>query len=228
MRSILVLALAGAGVLGLAASAAAQAPVAVVEDVQGKVAGVEFMDYVAPGTKIELGPKASIVLSYMKSCTRETITGGTVTVGAEQSTVDHGKVERTVVDCDAKNIQLTAREATQSAATVFRSMGPTQKAASTPQITLYGRSPVVETNGPGTLVIERLDQPGERHEVALSNKSLDRGRFYDFAKAHKVLSPGATYRASLGGLTIVFKVDDQAKLGSTPIIGRLLRFAQAR
>jgi len=34
---------------GLVASAAAQAPVAVVEDVKGKVAGVEFMDYVAPG-----------------------------------------------------------------------------------------------------------------------------------------------------------------------------------
>jgi hypothetical protein len=109
MKNILVLALAGAGVLAVTASAAAQAPVAVVEDVKGKVAGVEFMDYVAPGTKIELGPKGSIVLSYMKSCRRETITGGTVTVGAEQSTVDNGKVERTVVDCDAKNIQLTAR-----------------------------------------------------------------------------------------------------------------------
>jgi hypothetical protein len=228
MKNILVLALAGAGMLAITASAAAQAPVAVVEDVKGQVAGVEFMDYVAPGTKIELGLKSSIVLSYMKSCTRETITGGTVTVGAEQSTVDHGKVERTVVDCDANHIQLTAREATQSAATVFRSMAPTQPAASTPQITLYGRSPVVETNGPGKLLIERLDQPGERHEVALSKKSLDRGRFYDFAKAHKALTPGATYRASLGGLNIVFKVDAQAKLGATPIIGRLLRFAQAR
>jgi hypothetical protein len=228
MRNILMVALAGAGVLGLTVSAAAQAPVAVVEAVKGKVAGVEFMDYVAPGNKIELGAKGSIVLSYMKSCRREIITGGTVTVGTEQSTVDHGKVERTVVDCDADHIQLTAREASQSAATVFRSMAPTQQAASTPQITLYGRSPVVETNGPGTLVIERLDQPGERHEVTLSNKLLNRGRFYDFAKAHKALTPGATYRASLGGLTVVFKVDAKAKPGSTPIIGRLLRFAQAR
>ena len=45
------------GVLGLAASAAAQSPVAIVEDVQGKVDGVEFMDYVAPGKVIKLGPE---------------------------------------------------------------------------------------------------------------------------------------------------------------------------
>ena len=43
---------------GLATSAAAQVPVAIVEDVQGKVVGVEFMDYVAPGKVIKLGPKA--------------------------------------------------------------------------------------------------------------------------------------------------------------------------
>lgn len=227
MRNVLVFALAGAGVLGLAASAAAQAPVAVVEDVKGKVAGVEFMDYVAPGIKIELGSKGLIVLSYMKSCQREVITGGTVTVGTEQSTVDHGKIERSVVNCDAKNIQLSAGEARQSAATVFRSLLPKDQAAST-QITLYGQSPVVETNGPGRLVIERLDQSGERHEVAVSAKSLNRGRFYDLAKANKTLTPGATYLARFGTLSVVFKIDSQAKLGSTPIIGRLLRFAEAQ
>jgi hypothetical protein len=228
MKNILVLSLAGAGMLGLMASAAAQTLVAVVEEVKGKVAGVEFMDYVAPGTKIELGSTDSIILSYVKSCRREIITGGTVIVGAEKSSVDHGKVERTVVRCDANHIQLVAQEAGQSAATVFRNLLPAQQAKSTPQATLYGRSPVVETNGPGTLVVERLDQPGERHEVALSDKSLDRGRFYDFAKAHKALTPGATYLASFGGLSVVFKIDGQAILGSTPIIGRLLRFAEAR
>ena len=181
MRNILLFALAGAGVLGLTELFVAQTPVAVVEDVSGKVAGVEFMDYVAPGTKIELGPKGSIVLSYMKSCRQEVITGGTVTIGDEQSTVDHGRIERSVVRCDAKHIQLADREADQSAATVFRNILPSQ-AKPKPQITLYGRSPVVETNGPGTLVIERLDRPGEIFEIGVSDESLDRGRFYDFAK----------------------------------------------
>ena len=41
--------------VGFAGLAAAQAPVAVVEDVQGKVTGAEFMDYVAPGQVIKLG-----------------------------------------------------------------------------------------------------------------------------------------------------------------------------
>ena len=46
------------GLIGLAGPAAAQAPVAVVEDVQGKVTGAEFMDYVAPGKVIKLGTAA--------------------------------------------------------------------------------------------------------------------------------------------------------------------------
>jgi len=228
MRSILVLALAGAGALGFIASASAQALVAVVEDVTGEVVGAEYMDYVALGTTIELGPKGSIVLGYMKSCWRETITGGTVTVGAERSTVDHGKVERTIVDCDASHIQLTDRQAGQSAATVFRHLSSSQRAKQQPQFTIYGCSPVVEAKGPGTLVIERLDQPGERLVVTLVGKSLLRGRFYDLANANDSLTPGATYLASLGELKVVFKVDARAKPGSTPIIGRLLRFAQAR
>lgn len=48
--------------LALATSAVAQEPVAVVEDVQGKVDGVEFMDYVALGKVIKLGPEATVVL----------------------------------------------------------------------------------------------------------------------------------------------------------------------
>lgn len=210
-------------VFGLVASAAAQAPVAVVEDVKGKVAGVEFMDYVAAGKVIKLGAKSSIVLGYMKSCWRETITGGTVVVGAEQSLVHQGEVERVKVDCDASQMQLTDREASQSAATVFRSMTPAQQAAQ-PQIILYGLSPVVEVKRPGTLVIERLDQQGERHEVTVGGKSLVRGKFYDLAKARTALTPGGVYLASFGAHKISFKIDPRAKGGSTPVIGRLLRF----
>ena len=59
------------GVMGFAGSATAQSPVAVVEEVQGNVTGAEFMDYVVPGNVIKLGPGASVVLGYMKSCRRE-------------------------------------------------------------------------------------------------------------------------------------------------------------
>jgi hypothetical protein len=212
-----------AGVVGLAASAAAQVPAAIVEDVQGKVDGAEFMDYVAPGKVIKLGPKATVVLGYMKSCWRETITGGTVVVGAEESMVHLGDVQRVKVDCDGSTSQLSDREASQSAATTFRNVKPNQRAATPPPIMLYGLSPLVEVKGNGTLIVERVDAQGERYTVPLKSSALVRGRFYDFAQAKKSLTAGGTYTASLGSRTTTFKIDPRAISGSTPIIGRLLR-----
>src|SRR5262249_19597176 len=119
MRSLIG---AAAGLFCLAAPALAEPPVAIVEDVQGKVDGVEFMDYVAPGKIIKLGPKGSVVLGYLKSCWRETITGGVAQVGPEQSTVQLGEVQRVKVPCDTNAAQLSEHEANQSAATTFRSM----------------------------------------------------------------------------------------------------------
>src|ERR1700757_2197754 len=95
------------GCLALTTVARAQAPVAVVEDVQGKVTGAEFMDYVAPGKVIKLGQPGSIVLSYMKSCWREVITGvGTVIVGTEESMVHLSEVKAGKVKCDSSHSQL--------------------------------------------------------------------------------------------------------------------------
>ena len=205
-----------------AGSAFAQAPVAVVEDVQGKPAGVELMDYVIPGQKIALGAGDTVVLGYVKSCWRETISGGTVTVGAEQSTVEGGKVERTKVACDGGKISLAPPQAGKAGGMVFRDMPGTR-----PQFILYGSSPLIEAKGGGTLVIERTDRRGERHEVKIASGALLRGSFYDFAKDERQLSPGGIYRARLGSQQIVFKVDPLAKPGRTAIIGRLIRFAPA-
>lgn len=215
-----------AGVLCLATSAAAQAPVAIVEDVQGKVVGVEFMDLVAPGKVIKLGPGASVVLGYMKSCWRETITGGTAVVGTEQSMVHLSDVQRVKVECDVNAVKLSDREASQSAATTFRAMGPGQQAptAPTPQLTLYGLSPIVEVKGvSGTLIIERADVQGERYVVPIKKEALLRGKFYDFTTTQTSLTPGGIYTASLGGRKLTFKIDPGAAAGPTPIVGRLLR-----
>ena len=61
------------GLLALAGPAAAESPVAVVEDVQGKVSGAEFMDYVTPKSVIKIVDDGSVVISYLQSCRRETI-----------------------------------------------------------------------------------------------------------------------------------------------------------
>jgi hypothetical protein len=60
--------------------------------------------------------------------------------------------------------------------------------------------------------------------VAIRRDSLLRGKFYDFAKSGQALTPNGRYVAQLGARKIVFKVDPQAKRGSTPIVGRLVRF----
>jgi hypothetical protein len=105
---------AAACVLAPVAPAAAQAQVAIVQDVSSKTAGVEFMDYIAVGRQIRLEPRDTIVIEYMQSCGRETITGGQVTIGTELSEVRAGQVERHKVDCDGGRLMLTSTLASQS------------------------------------------------------------------------------------------------------------------
>jgi hypothetical protein len=84
--------LALAGAVAVASPAAADPTgVALVEGLTGNPSGVEFMDYVRAGQVIRLGPHQTMVLSYMASCVRETITGGTVTVGTQRSEVQSGQ-----------------------------------------------------------------------------------------------------------------------------------------
>lgn len=202
--------------------ALAETPVAVVEDVKGKPSGVEFMDYVVPGKVIRLGPNDSIVLGYLASCWRETITGGTVRVGAEQSMVHDGQIERVKVDCDGGGKRSADQKTREGAATVFRGMAASRSGA-LPQVTIYGLSPILELKGPGKLVLERLDQQGERHEITVGKKALLRGKFYDFAKARKSLTAGASYLARIGDQETIFSIDPAAKPGATPVVGRLVR-----
>jgi hypothetical protein len=103
--------LALAGVVAFASVAAAADPVEVaLESISGNSSGVEFMDYLRLGRVIRLGPHETIVLSYRTSCVRETITGGTVTVGIDRSQVQSGEVERLDGRCDAGKMVLTGTQ----------------------------------------------------------------------------------------------------------------------
>jgi hypothetical protein len=197
-------------------------PTALVEGVKSTTADVQFMDYVGAGQVIKLGPSGALVLSYLKSCEHEVISGGTVIVGTEQSEVDGGQVTRTKVACDGGKVELTSQEATETAAAAFRLQNAPHETV------LYARAPVVEIPRlhPGDsreLVFERIDPPGEHFAIKIS-KGLDDGGFYDLAKTNRNLTPGATYRASIGENKIIFKVDASAKSGAGPIVSRLLRF----
>jgi hypothetical protein len=221
---IAILAVAAGMMVGSAAPAA-PGQVALVEDVTGNPAGVALMDYLETGKTIALGPRDSVVLSYMSSCVRETITGGTVTIGTDQSDAQGAKVVRTKVPCDAGKMVLTSAQTSQFGGRIFRSASPANGSTQdpSPRLTLYGRSPIVELKAPGPLLIERIDQAGERHMIEVRAEHLLHGKFYDFAKSGRNLAAGGVYRISGGGQEIVFKIDSTAKPGGTPIMGRLLR-----
>ena len=97
-------------VLGTGAWAADLSEVALVESLTGTPRSVQLMDYVRTGQVIRLGPQETIVLSYQALCVRETITGGTVTVGIERSQVQSGEVTRTGGRCEPGRIVLTGAE----------------------------------------------------------------------------------------------------------------------
>ena len=115
-------ALALAGALLATSAASAGSPVALIEELSGNRAALEVMDYLETGQVIRLGARETLVLSYLNSCTRETITGGTVTVGTEQSEVVSGKVERTKVRCDRARASASAEYVIQSSGHVFRGL----------------------------------------------------------------------------------------------------------
>lgn len=221
MKRIPLMTLATAGSALCAAVAWADVPAAVVEDVSGTPPGIEFMDYVSAGKVIRLGPRDTIVLGYLSSCWRETITGGTVTVGTEQSTVKNGKVERSLVQCGGGRMQMTSEKTFETAGYVSRDVSGRPRPR--PKTVLYSRLPIVELAGAGTLLIERVDGPSERYEFAVERRELVRGTFFDFARARQMLTAGAVYRATFGAKETVFRVD-KAAVAAGPVVARLLRF----
>lgn len=210
-------------------AASAQTPVAIVEDVKGHIAGVELMEYLLPGRTLRLARDDTVVIGYLKSCVRETIHGGTVEIGDEQSTVEAGVVERGKVECDAQDMMATPGQPLDSTGYILRDGAvpngrlPEVPRAPGPQFTLYGSSPLIELNGRGPLVIARLDTKGEYFNFDINPDRLVLGRFLDLAVEGKSLSPGGVFGARWQKRLVVFKVDSAAKPGATPILGRMLR-----
>jgi hypothetical protein len=210
-RFTLVIAMAGIGLCGSVVGAAAQT--AIVEDVVGNPAGIELMDSVVTGQTIHLRPDERIVLSYLKSCLRETITGGTVVVRDEFSAVEGGEVQRVKVDCDAGKMQLTAETASKSGAVVLR--------GNPPSLTIFGLAPLVVAAKGTRMTIERVDIPGE-HYAFTSSAGANGRSFYDFASAGQELVAGGLYQITAGASHFVFRVAPNGKPGRSPMVGRLI------
>ena len=134
-----------------------------------------------------------------------------------------GEVKREKVPCDTNAAKLSERQANQSAATTFRNVRSDAKGPPSKLPTLYGVAPLVQAKSGSTLVIERTDGKEPTITVPLRSETLVRGKFYDFAKAGKSLTPGGSYLAILGAKRYAFQIDASATSSPTPIVGRLLR-----
>ncbi|MFN4165770.1 MAG: hypothetical protein ACK4GK_14435 [Ferrovibrio sp.] len=208
------------GWLAAGAALAQQKATAVIEDLSVPVAGIEVFDFVEPGRVIKLPAGARLVLGYMNTCLRETIIGGTVTIGTEASTVSGGKRQAEQLKC-ATNLALGSSQAGKSGAMVFRrgpGTGRTPANVPEPSVTLLYTAPVFAVEQPGELTIERLDQP----ETVLVYKA--NAKLFDLAKAGQPLYAGGIYRAALNGKTTVFRIDPGAAAGGGPLLLRLVRF----
>jgi len=213
----LKLIMATIGIIFSSSLAAANGPVAIIENIENAKSPLAFMDYVTKGQVIELGINGRLVMGYLASCRRETITGGTVSVGQKQSTVTKGQVLLEDVECDGGNAQLTGQQAASSAALAFR--GTKKKLGlRKADITVYGTSPVVLLKQANAEIhIERIDQQSSPITIQVTGKHID------LADRHIELVNGSLYtiRTKTGkGLT--FKVDKYALQGKIAIVSRLI------
>src|SRR5262245_40784540 len=160
-------------VIGFAETAGAQAPVAIVEEIDSKTAGLEFMDYLRTGQLIRLAAGDRLVIGYFDSCWREVIIGGTVQVGKDDSQVSNGSVERQKVRCDVGKKGGTSKETTGSGAMVFRKM----PGAAHAYPTVFALSPIFVGSGVGSLAIERLDRTEARILIPVPAANASCGGF---------------------------------------------------
>jgi hypothetical protein len=108
VKRLSMLAAAGAVMIASAATAA-PLEVALVEGLTGSPS-VGLMDYLKTGQVIRLGPRDGLVVTYMSSCVRETITGGIVIIGTDWSEVQSGEVVRVRGQCGGDKFVLTSAQ----------------------------------------------------------------------------------------------------------------------
>jgi hypothetical protein len=196
---------------------AEEATSAMVESLSKPVAGLAEMDYLAPGRTVALPPDGVLVLDYLASCTRETITGGTVHVGPQESTVEHGRLTRRRMECDGNDLQLAARQSDVGGVAVYRGLGHEHEK---PSLTLRGTMPIILARGSGPILIERLDESEPVRD--LTARAAGGRAVVDMASTQTELTAGGVYRVSQGKRSVVVKIADDAAPGALPLMQRML------
>jgi hypothetical protein len=206
----------------LAQAQAAPEPTAIVEEISVAIDGVRPMAYLADGTVIDLPDGARLVVDYLGSCVRETITGGRVTIGTEKSRVANGQVTLTRLDCGKVELALNADQREQSGVSVTRK-APGSDTLPSASVVVEGLTPLFTVASGRKLCVERLDAHEREICLPVPAHAAEVPGVVDFAKASRQLAAGGLYRAKSDQGCIVFQVDIKVKDGSVPLIERLVR-----
>ena len=175
------------------------------------------MDMLEQGQVVALKPGETITLGYLRSCAVETVTGGTITVGETESSVEGGKIERKSVYCDIGQFRVSQAQSQEAGAAVFRKPAGRAKARTRimPDVVLYGTSPVVRVSEQGAIL---AITPVDSNDAAI-RMSVAPG-LHDLHEAGLTLEPGRLYRAEAGGRTVVIKISPLAEPGRLSVISR--------
>ncbi len=193
------------------AGAGASEPVAIVEDISRDRDDLQFMDLLERGRSFELSRDETVTLGYLASCARETIRGGRVLIGAEQSRVFGGAIERDTVRCDNRSHQLAEAQSQEVGASIFRNafdrpVVPGQSAddATPPRNfrRLYAPQPLVKLRSASVarITVRRLDRPAEPIRLWV------RDGVVDFRVRDVTLAVGGLYRVEAGSASVVFRI----------------------
>jgi hypothetical protein len=186
-------------------SEAAPKAVAIVEDSMRNEGPGRAFDMLPENTVLDLAQGETIVLGYLKSCVRETITGGKVTVGQKESAVEGGKVAREKTECTETRLALTADESQQSATIAFRG-----------QIKhVFTRQPLIVAEKSETVKIEPIEG-GESWNLKPENGRID------FRAAKFEMQPGARYKVTGAKAALIIEVDAAATTAKTGTLERVV------
>lgn len=198
------------GLLGQPAKAASNSG-ALVEEVDAGVANVSAFDTLKAGQSLDLRPGKHAVISYLDSCIRETISGGLVKIGAAQSEVQDGTVQRETLDCGVKQLVLTSTTQDQSATTVFRPLFDNLVKQVVPDT-----GPFVMAEHASSLELKEMGKEDAARSLPLHDGKLD------LRQAGVKLQPGAIYKLTAGGRETYIKIAPDAQ-DSSPLLLRLVK-----
>lgn len=194
------------------------APTAIVTDQTGVVPNPPLLGFARVGERYTLGQGGRLALGYLASCVEETIVGGTVTIGENQSIVRGGNVERRKVECDSAGLVLTETQLAEGGVTVFREDKP--PGSIEVDLTIHGTKPLV-TLPPGAKQVlwRRLDKPGPMKSAQAVNGVVDfEGR------ADELVRGGLYSFDTVDGNRVVVRVHKTSAANGVPTLSRLITF----